>query len=688
MRAKLPEPLADTAVTVPLRPIVSRGAPPPPFMGSSSRAKTPEPLADVVGPVQLGVRWSRLQSPSLPPPLVTQGTAELSALPESDSFYVVRRRFSRPSDFNAAALLPHPRNGRTTRIPGPKQIRRFGDSLRYYFTGAVSDGGAQTDPDASLGGSRSSTEAERLGIIHTSPIHDVSVTFAAGANGPSGKLGSITLLDGNQAKYTAEGGTTPGDAVEIPFENNVLLQDGDTPSKWIRAKRNQAAPMSGSGAVEYSEQFNNVFGLANADNTESGSGGDRYRAVMVRNDSSDVASSIKYYVKPLGDSAVTSAGQLGASGAGTVTGATDAFCAWPVTGWARIEDSGGTLQEIVYYTSRTDTALTVPAAGRGLLGTSAGAGSATDVAYPVPGIRIAWEDAAPLRGGDVQTIASESTAPTGLTWSTAITAATGVAATDLDGGDQGALWIHRELPAGTSASPELHNEIGASFVVDGVTYVESLTGMYRVADTDIELYEIHIGSGSEPDITAAPTETSATLPYTTSTTLSVGTTYYIVTNFRNRYGLVSKSNETSVITIDGSGDQVTNVPTAPGSVTCSVAASGAFEVRAIYYYEADGANAADTWLVYSRFDGTAPVIGVDSPTTSTIAKADGAAVLSHTTATQSDGTVGKFIVRVRRSSDSSDSTNTDVCTQTADATAPDSAAGGLFWRGAGEQEGA
>jgi len=39
------------------------------------------------------------------------------------------------------------------------------DSLALYFTGASSDGGAQTDPDVSLGNYRSSTRLDSTGRI-------------------------------------------------------------------------------------------------------------------------------------------------------------------------------------------------------------------------------------------------------------------------------------------------------------------------------------------------------------------------------------------------------------------------------------------------------------------------------------------------------------------------------------------
>lgn len=684
-RTALPTEPPDVAVCVPLRPLVSRGAPPPPYPGRATHFPLPTEPADVAGPVQHGIIRTRAANLEPPANAIFHGRTIRQPVPESESFYIVRRRWSRPGE-SFAPFHPPPNVGRVRRLAGPKQIVLGADSLRLFHTGAAADGDAQTDPDASLGNYRSSTEAERTGILYNALIRGLQVTFGSRANGATGTTGSITLATGTSARYTAEGSSIPGAEKEIPYDTIVTLADGADPSKFIRVRRVMTTPMSGHGTVTFFDQFNNVFGMLNADNTEQGAGSAKYRAVMVRNVSSELASSIVFRVLPLdGTVATTSAGQLGASGSGTITGATDAFCDWPITGWARIQDSGGTLREIVHYTSRTDTALTVPSAGRGRLGTSAGAGAATDTATPVPGIRIAWEDASPKAGGNVQTIADEDTAPTGVTWSTAITVAAGVSAGQLDGGDQGALWIHRELPAGVAASPEQHSHIEMSFTVAGVDYAEPLCGMYRVADTDIEGYELHIGTDAEPDITGTPDETFASLPHTTTATLAAGATYYLVTNFRNRYGLRSESLETTIITIDGSGNAATNPPTAPVLVSWSVAASGAFKATAIYFYEADGDNQADTWLVYTTFNGVDPDPGVDTPATSTITKADGMALLEYTTATQSDGVTGKVLVRVRRTADTTDSTNTTITSATADATAPTTPDGQAFWRGAGEQ---
>ncbi len=310
--------------------------------------------------------------------------------------------------------------------PFPWSNVRQGDGLRAYLTGAGSDGGSQDDPADSLGGYRASTEAERVGTFLVAPIRGVQVLAASRANGSDGDVGSLQTVAAGKLRYTAPGSSTSGPAVSIIPGELKVLADGEDPSKWIRVLRTTSDDLAGHGVVEFVDQLNNVFGLSNADNAESTGGGDRYRAVMLRNDDLIAISGIKLYVPPLpyGSTATSSAGQLSGSGAGTITGPAAAFCGWPKRGWCRIETSGASLREIVYYSSRTGAALTVPSLGRGRLGTSAGAGAADDVCYAVPGFRIAWEEASPKKNGNVQTIANETTAPTGVTWSTAISSST------------------------------------------------------------------------------------------------------------------------------------------------------------------------------------------------------------------------------------------------------------------------
>lgn len=561
-----------------------------------------------------------------------------------------------------------------------------GDGLRIYLTGAASDGGVQSDPSDSLGGYRSSTEASRVGTFQASLVRGVEVIQASRVNGTDGVVGALNVVTANSLRYTAPGSNTSGPAVSILPNQTAILRDGADASKWVRVRRTSNSDFAGAGVIEFVDQFNNSFGMDNAENSESTGGGDRYRAVMIRNVDLAPVSGIKVYVPvlPYGSAAVSSAGQLGGSGAGSVTGASGAFCGWPRKGWARIEQSGGSLREIVYYSSRTDDALTVPSLGRGRLGTSAGAGASDDNVYPVPGIRVAYEAADPLFQGDVQTIADESTAPTGVTWSTARTPATGVDVGTLRTNEQGAIWVHRELPAGIDATAKAWSQAGIQFVSGGTTYTETLAGLYRIAVDARERYELHIGIDAEPDLTAAPDETFTSLPYTTTTTFAAGSTAYIVLNSRNKYDLVSQLDQSTVINLDGSGDEIGQAPSTPEIQSWEPTADGAFVLKAVYYHGQDTEDVkADEWLIFTTFNGVNPDPIMDTPTEVSLTNNDVVTYLEWTSPTQSDGTVGKVIVRVQRDG-AVQSQSSEMFTATAETGGPSTPDSAAFFRGVAE----
>lgn len=562
------------------------------------------------------------------------------------------------------------------------------DSLKIYLTGAASNGGAQAVQTGALGNYRSSTEAERVSMFFASPIQGLTIDFASRQNGTDGAVGSVIAPTVDTLCYRAPNSAVQGPETAVSVSSQAVFVDGADPSKFIRATR--TADMKGLGRIEYADQLNNVFGMSDAANSESTSGGNRYRAVMLKNTSGNSLTAVTAWIDPLGPSAVSSGAQLGGSGAGTITGASNCFIGWPYRGWCRVQQSGGTLREIVYYSSRTDNDLTVPSLGRGRLGTSAGAGAGTDVCYPVPGIRIAYE-AASGPTGFIQTIASESTAPTGVTWSTAITQATGVAIGTLATTEQGALWIHRELPAGISASAKVVNRIKVQFTESGNSYTETLCGMFRIAVDARERYELYVGVGAVPDITGTPDETFTSLPHTTTLTLGAGTTNYLVTLKRNKYDLRSESLGTTIIRTNGAGAQILPPPSAPSYITVNPGLAGTFVVKGVYFKPTDstlnGSSPADKFLIYAKYDGSTPDPALDTPTVVSLVHDGGFAPLNWTSPAQTDGATGKFIIRSRRSgSPNSDSTNSEVYTATASTSGPSAPSGRTISRAVAEHD--
>ena len=325
------------------------------------------------------------------------------------------------------------------------------DALGVYATG----GAANTDPDASLGGDRSEVlEVRALGGLISNPIPPIVVELIHGAMGEG--EATIRAVSADVVALTPVGGAE-GPAIRILDGETKLLQGADR-SHAMRISRDLyhgSQLLTGTMTIAMKKAFNGVVGMSDEDSA----GSDKYRGLMLRAHGINDVTSIAVYIQTLGTVAVSDGGQLGVSGAGTIT-TTGSLADWPETGWCRIEDNAPALREIVYYTSRSDTVLTVPAAGRGLLGTAAAAGAATDSIYAVPGVRLALE--APGAGA-IQIIADENTEPGGRTWKSGITAATGATLATLASGSNYGLWLHRETPAGATASHRIETAFVLQF---------------------------------------------------------------------------------------------------------------------------------------------------------------------------------------------------------------------------------
>ena len=335
------------------------------------------------------------------------------------------------------------------------------DSLRAYLTGAAADGGAQADHNAALGNFRSSTEVAVLGTVIASPIANVTVLYVAGSNGTGDGFLAATGTD--TLAWTPPGGTQ-GPAVTILNGETKILEGGGTggANKYVRVTRTTAAALSGTATVTLAEVLNNVYGFDNVSSAEASAGDNEYRCVCVKNGSTVTVAGLKVSIATLGTQRISDGGQLGASGAGTIT-TTGSFADWPSSGWCHVKTNAGATREIVYYSSRTNTQLTVPAAGRAQLGTTAAAGASTDSLDAVPGMRIAHQAPSSQPSGNVQTIANENTAPTGVTWNTGVTAATGLQIGDLAAGNIAFVWMHRAIPAGAVAEATVKRMLNFDF---------------------------------------------------------------------------------------------------------------------------------------------------------------------------------------------------------------------------------
>lgn len=331
------------------------------------------------------------------------------------------------------------------------------DSVRAYLTGAASNGGAQTDPALSLGNYRSSTLLTFLENVITSAIANVTVNHVSGANGEG--VGTITAVSVNSLTWTPPGGTA-GAAVTIANGETKILEGAGAPGKFVRVIRTSATDLAGAATCTLTYKANDLVGFDDVSAAEAAAGDVEYRALMLMNEAAATVKNVTVYLSLLGTSQASGAAQLGASGAGTITVSVGNFNDWPDSGYCRIESSVGTLREIVYYESRTSTSLTVPANGRGLLGTAAAAGSASDIIKAVPGIRIASE--APVSNA-IQTIADENTSPTGRTWVTPVSKATGLVIGNMAAAAMYGLWVEREVPVGATSEASVLQSIAVAF---------------------------------------------------------------------------------------------------------------------------------------------------------------------------------------------------------------------------------
>jgi hypothetical protein len=338
-------------------------------------------------------------------------------------------------------------------------IQTRADSLREYLSGAASAGGAQTVANLSLGNYRSSTEALSYGITLTGALSGVVVQYAAGGNPPGN--GVLTAPDATHLVWQPNG-NPPGAPVVFSGVSDLEVVEGVNPGQYLRVSGTPPFTV-GSMTVDLEYLVDNVFGLDDVIIPDALTGITEYRATILRNESAAAVFNLQRWIALLGLRQLSSTTPLPAAGAGMIV-TTGSFSTWPASGWCQIQTTGGVLQELVYYTSRTNTALTVPASGRGLLGTAATAGTTMDQVFPVPGIAIGMDPAGIQSAASfIQTIANGTTPPAGVTWNLGLTNDTGLQIGSLPAGQQVGLWIKRQIPAGAKSGPLFLNKTLDSF---------------------------------------------------------------------------------------------------------------------------------------------------------------------------------------------------------------------------------
>ena len=335
-----------------------------------------------------------------------------------------------------------------------------GDAIRVYLTGASSDGAAQTDPNVSLGNYRSSSLCESLGIVVAGGPANITVDFASGANGEG--AGSVSAESADTLAWTPPGGSK-GDAVTIANgETKQLVAGGSHPEKFVIVSRTSATALSGTATVTLSDVFNNVAGFDNVSTAEQGTGDTEYRCLCFKNVSSSAIADLKCWLKVLGTANEVDTG-YDASGATTITCKSGSFDDWEESGNVENDVTG----ELMYYSERTSSVLTIPAAGRNLNGAGESAGNDGDAITPVARLRLGKEapSAQPSGYFTDKTGAGEGSAPGGVTFYNphAEDDADVIDIGTLAAGYIYALWIERKVTASATAEASILNAVEYTF---------------------------------------------------------------------------------------------------------------------------------------------------------------------------------------------------------------------------------
>ena len=567
------------------------------------------------------------------------------------------------------------------------------DAVRMHLTGVHSDSGRQPDPDTSLGNYRATTQVPGLSFRVKNAFSNVRIDFVAGENGEG--VGILAAPSASSLRWTPPGGTQ-GTAVTIASGETKVIEGGTSASKYIRVTRTDSNDLTGTSTVVLTEDFNNVIGFDNVSSAEAAAGDTEYRCVCLKNHGSGSVTNLKVWLGLLGTTASVNATGY-STGAVTITcKETDGLADWPRTGYVENEDTG----EVMYYASRTSTALTVAAAGRDIWGETGGgagvgvSGDEDDVLKPIPGLRLAKEAPNAQPGGYFtdETSNGEGTQPGGLTWEHPHNASDPdvISIGTLTTGQIYGVWLERKVTVGMLASPMLDNCVQWSFTYGGTSYTAEVQGKYRVANAALARYEIYHGTDASPDFDAAPEETFSSLPHETTLTLSADHTHHIVTRYRNEYNMLSANIEEEIIALDSGGEEIEPIPSEPRDILVEAAADGEIRIRANYFYRDDSEDArADEFALWWTTDGSEPNPAGAADATSTMTLVDSYAKLDYTTdADFAYGTTVKVLVRTRRNdgADDYDSDNTTSYSATATFAGPEQPdpAGAFFARIAGQ----
>lgn len=289
-------------------------------------------------------------------------------------------------------------------------VNNRADAVREYLTGDT--------------GSITTTQADGLLIYVETAIPGVIINYAA----PSNPLGVSHLIPLDYRTLSWRAG--PGVRFPPGTTTQVLEAKGN-PTQFLRVTATPPFPPGHSKIILTEPQ-----GFADTLSADAITGLNQYRSTVLQNVSAGPVTNISRSLTALGTSQVSDVAWLSASAVAGHLRTSGSFVTWPTSGWCRIDLSDGTLREIIYYSSRTATVLTV--ASRERFRTVATEGLSTDVLNAIPGVVIGLDINGVQDNGSTVPLL-----PTNVVWFSKT-----LSIPDLAVGKQIGLWIWQEIPAG------------------------------------------------------------------------------------------------------------------------------------------------------------------------------------------------------------------------------------------------
>jgi hypothetical protein len=160
------------------------------------------------------------------------------------------------------------------------------DKVHIHISGADVAGGSQRNPNASLGGFRSSIREEPLGWIRSDLHRGLRMDFAAGENGAG--LGELRADTSDSIRWRPPGGSE-GASVSIALGETKVIEGVDT-DKYIVVTRTASTALAGTETIQMILKVNNVVGGSNFTGDEEAAGEIKYRSLHITSEAADVAS--------------------------------------------------------------------------------------------------------------------------------------------------------------------------------------------------------------------------------------------------------------------------------------------------------------------------------------------------------------------------------------------------------------